>query len=86
MLFWGPERPCEQARAVLSKLVDYYIFCAKWLPMRYELHNKYNLKTLGPRAAQLMVELNERRQQIFSLADVQDITGLNPSSARSPRA
>ncbi len=43
----------------------------------------YNLKTLGPRAAQLIVELNERRQPIFSLADVTDITGLSPSSARS---
>ncbi|MFZ2994570.1 type IV toxin-antitoxin system AbiEi family antitoxin domain-containing protein [Sphingobium sp.] len=43
----------------------------------------YNLKTLGPRAAQLIVELNERRQPIFSLADVAEITGLSPSSARS---
>lgn len=43
----------------------------------------YNLKTLGPRAAQLIVELNERRQPIFSLADVTEITGLSPSSARS---
>lgn len=44
---------------------------------------KYNLKTLGPRAAHLVVELNERRQQIFSLADVTDITGLSPPSARN---
>lgn len=44
---------------------------------------KYTLKTLGPRAAQLVVELNERRQQIFSLADVTDITGLSPSAARN---
>ena len=43
----------------------------------------YNLKTLGHRAAQLIVELNERRQPIFSLADVTEITGLSPSSARS---
>lgn len=43
----------------------------------------YNLKTLGPRAAQLIVELNERRQPIFSLADVTEITGLSSSSARS---
>lgn len=43
----------------------------------------YNLKTLGPRAAQLIVELNERRQPIFSLADVTEITGLSASSARS---
>lgn len=44
---------------------------------------KYTLKTLGPRAAQLVVELNERRQPIFSLADVTDITGLSPPSARN---
>jgi predicted transcriptional regulator of viral defense system len=31
----------------------------------------------------LIVELNERRQPIFSLADVTEITGLSPSSARS---
>jgi predicted transcriptional regulator of viral defense system len=47
------------------------------------LREGYNLKTLGPRAAQLIVELNERRQPIFSLADVTEITGLSPSSARS---
>jgi predicted transcriptional regulator of viral defense system len=50
---------------------------------RYDLRAKYTLKTLGPRAAQLVVELNERRQQIFSLADVADITGLGPSAARN---
>ncbi len=38
---------------------------------------------LGPRAAQLSVELNERRQPIFSLADITEITGLSPSTARS---
>lgn len=47
------------------------------------LHPQYNLKTLGKRAAQLVVELNERRQQIFSLDDVVAITGLAPPSARS---
>jgi predicted transcriptional regulator of viral defense system len=47
------------------------------------LREKSNLKTLGPRAAQLVVELNERRQPIFSLADVTDITGLSRPSARS---
>lgn len=44
---------------------------------------KSNLKTLGPRAAQLVVELNERRQTIFSLEDVTEITGLRLPSARS---
>jgi predicted transcriptional regulator of viral defense system len=47
------------------------------------LRAKSNFKTLGPRAAQLVVELNERREPIFSLADVTDITGLSPSSARN---
>jgi predicted transcriptional regulator of viral defense system len=47
------------------------------------LREKSNLKTLGPRAAQLVVELNERRQAIFSLADVTGITGLSLPSARS---
>lgn len=44
---------------------------------------KSNFKTLGPRAAQLVVELNERREPIFSLADVVNITGLGSSSARN---
>lgn len=47
------------------------------------MRRTYNLKTLGPRAAQLVVELNERRQSIFSLADVTEITGLRSPSARS---
>jgi predicted transcriptional regulator of viral defense system len=43
----------------------------------------YKSKTLGPRAAQLVVELNERRKTIFSLEDVTEITGLSLPSARS---
>ena len=43
------------------------------------MRREYNLKTLGPRAAQLVVELNERRQSIFSLADVTDITDIPAS-------
>src|SRR3546814_11130774 len=57
--------------------------CAGHRSQRLKLREGYNLKTLGPRAAQLIVELNERRQPIFSLADVTEITGLSPSSARS---
>lgn len=45
---------------------------------------EYNgLKTVGPRAAQLLTELNERRRPIFTLADVVQITGLKPASART---
>jgi predicted transcriptional regulator of viral defense system len=40
-------------------------------------------KTLGPRAAQLLTELNERRRSTFTLADVRSITGLSASSARN---
>jgi predicted transcriptional regulator of viral defense system len=40
-------------------------------------------KTLGPRAAQLVTELNERRRSTFTLADVGSITGLSAASARS---
>jgi predicted transcriptional regulator of viral defense system len=48
------------------------------------LRTEYNrLKTVGPRAAQLLTELNERRQSTFTLADVAKITGLKPASART---
>jgi predicted transcriptional regulator of viral defense system len=40
-------------------------------------------KTLGPRAAQLVTELNELRRSTFTLADVGSITGLSASSARN---
>lgn len=40
-------------------------------------------KTLGPRAAQLVTELNELRRTTFTLADVGSITGLSASSARN---
>ena len=44
---------------------------------------KYPFKTLGPRAAQLITELNERRRTTFALSDVQAITHLSASSARN---
>ena len=46
---------------------------------------KYNLqtKTLGPRAAQLFVELNELRRSTFTLTDVGSITHLSPAAARN---
>lgn len=40
-------------------------------------------RTLGPQAARLLTELHEARHTIFSIADVQDITGLAAKSARN---
>lgn len=40
-------------------------------------------KTLGPRSAQLVAELNDRRLATFSLRDVSAITGLTAAAARS---
>lgn len=45
-------------------------------------HN-FQTKTVGPRAAQLLVELNELRRSTFNLADVGSITGLSASAARN---
>jgi len=42
-----------------------------------------HLKTLGPRAAGLLTELHEKRRTIFSIRDVEEMTGLAPKSARS---
>lgn len=42
-----------------------------------------HLKTLGPQAAKLVVELHERGKSLFSHADVVEITGLGPKSARN---
>jgi len=49
------------------------------------LEKKYTnyLKTMLAPTAQLVTELNERRQTTFTLADVRAITGLRPASARS---
>lgn len=46
-------------------------------------NNYHSGKTLGPQTSLLFVELNERRKTTFSLRDVEDITGLHGSSARS---
>jgi predicted transcriptional regulator of viral defense system len=45
--------------------------------------DKARAKTLGPRAAQLVVMLHERGRLVFTLADVASITGLEKASARS---
>ena len=46
---------------------------------------KYHLrtKTLGPRAAQLFIELNELRRSTFTLKDVGSITHLSSAAARN---
>ena len=49
--------------------------------MTQEYHQGF--KTLGPRAAQLVTELNEQRHTTFTIADVVRITSLAPASARS---
>lgn len=46
---------------------------------KYHSHTK----TLGPRAAQLLTELNELHRSTFTLADVGTITGLSPAAARN---
>lgn len=43
---------------------------------------KDNFKTLGPRLAFLVAELYERQKTIFSARDVEEISGLNPNSAK----
>ncbi|MCY4530976.1 MAG: type IV toxin-antitoxin system AbiEi family antitoxin domain-containing protein [Gammaproteobacteria bacterium] len=44
---------------------------------------KSQFKTLGPRAAQLITELNERHRSTFTLADVESITGLSSVACRN---
>jgi predicted transcriptional regulator of viral defense system len=49
-----------------------------------ELHmNRDPLKTLGRQAARLVTELHERGKTLFSHAEVEEITGLAPKSARN---
>jgi predicted transcriptional regulator of viral defense system len=51
--------------------------------MSANMNEKHHSKTLGPRSAQLIMELYERRKTTFALADVSAITGLSPSAARN---
>lgn len=61
-----------------------YILCALSPLKLGVLHMKPSrLKTLGPQAARLVVELHERRKTLFTHADVEEITGLKPKSARN---
>ena len=46
------------------------------------MNNNLQLKTLGPRLAFLVTELYERQKTIFSVRDVESITGLSPNSTR----
>jgi predicted transcriptional regulator of viral defense system len=48
------------------------------------MKTNYNLqKTLGPQAANLLTELHEIGRMIFTLSDVEKVTGLSPKSARN---
>ena len=47
------------------------------------MRTEYNSKTLGPMSSTLLVELNEQGKTTFSLRDVEKITGLRGSSART---
>lgn len=47
------------------------------------MRKNYQLKTLGPQAANLVTTLHEKRRTIFSIRDVKEITGLAPKSARN---
>lgn len=47
------------------------------------IKNSHSSKTLGPQTSRLVVELNERGKTTFSLRDVEQITKLRGSSARS---
>jgi predicted transcriptional regulator of viral defense system len=40
-------------------------------------------KTLGPQAARLLAVLHEKRRTIFTVGDVQEVTGLGPKSTRN---
>lgn len=46
------------------------------------MKDKLQLKTLGPRLAFLVAELYEQQKTIFSIRDVEAITGLSSNSAR----
>ena len=48
-----------------------------------QMNNDQTLKTLGSQAARLVTELHERGRTMFSNADVEEITGLGPKSARN---
>lgn len=49
------------------------------------MHMKYNFpaKTIGPKIAFLLAELHEQQRMIFSVRDVEKITGMNSNSART---
>ena len=46
-------------------------------------NSQSHTKTVGPRAAQLLTELNELRRSTFTLADVGSVTGLSTAAARN---
>src|ERR1035437_310381 len=67
-----------------SLLKHHAIICLKGSPQRNNSHMKnHSTKSLGPQTSTLFVELNERRKATFNLRDVEEITGLRGSSART---
>jgi predicted transcriptional regulator of viral defense system len=48
-----------------------------------QMNSDRPFKTLGPQAARLVSELHVRGRTLFANADVEDITGLSPKSARN---
>lgn len=60
-----------------------YIRRARRVTWAHIMNVQYKSKTLGARTAQLVAELNERRQPVFSIDDAAEITGLAPASVRS---
>lgn len=61
-----------------SALIPHYL-------TRHKLISRYKsqFKTLGPRAAQLFTELNERNRSTFTVGDVESITGLSAAACRN---
>jgi len=91
---WVGNLPLRRAQAGASLLAMWkrpidtskeagYIFRSKSDLSGVVLDVKYNSKTLGPRSARLVTELNDRRKSTFTISDVVDITRLPPASARA---
>ena len=51
--------------------------------MRTNYHEERSRKTLGPQAAELLAVLHEKRRTIFTVGDVQEVTGLGSKSTRN---
>ena len=62
-----------------------YVLCVVHCLLGYLVHTKHNTssKTVGPKTASLLARLYDRSQTTFTLADAQEITGLNSQLASS---